>query len=225
MSSDDVAFMQDMKQGEQHVAPGTVVFSQGDKPDHLYTVLEGKGLRHKTLPDGRRQVVNFVMPGDFIGLQAGVMGEMRHAVEATTAMTLCIFNRSDLWKVFQNNPSRAYDLTYLAAIEEHLLGDALSRMGQHGARERVAWSLHRLYRRDVAIGAVAGDGSISLPFRQQDLADALGLSLVHTNKTLAQLKAENVARWERRRLFVHQPETLAQIGLVEQLQPETRPLM
>lgn len=224
-SGDDLSFMQTFKAGELDVGPGTQLFIEGAPAAQLYTVLSGMGLRYKTLEDGSRQVVNFVMPGDFVGLQAGVMGEMRHAVEATTRMTLCVFNRADVWKIFQTSPERAFDLTYLAAVEEHLLGDALSRLGQHGAREKIAWSLYRVYSRALATERVSEDGSCVLPYRQQDLADALGLSLVHTNKSLARLRSEGAAKWSHGVLTVPNPERLAEIGLVERLDAEVRPLI
>lgn len=215
-SQDDERATQRFKSGEMEVDPGTQLFVEGAQAAQVYTVLSGLGLRYKTLPDGRRQVVNFVMPGDFIGLQAGVMGEMHHAVESTTKMTLCVFNRHDLWSLFQSNPERAFDLTFLAAVEEHLLGEALSRLGQHSARTRVAWCLHRIHARAEATGECAGDGSCSFPYRQQDLADALGLSLVHTNKTLAALREDGLASWISGRLHVPDPAKLAEIGMVDQ---------
>lgn len=225
-SAEDERVTQRFKSGEMEVEPGTQLFVEGSQAAQVYTVLSGMGLRYKTLPDGRRQVVNFVMPGDFIGLQAGVMGEMHHAVESTTSMTLCVFNRHDLWTLFQSNPERAFDLTFLAAVEEHLLGEALSRLGQHPARVRVAWALYRIHARADASDLCAADGSCGLPYRQQDLADALGLSLVHTNKTLAALREEGLASWANGRLHVPQPEKLAEIGMVDQFSTiRPRPLI
>ena len=73
------------------------------------------GLRYKTLENGRRQVINFLFPGDLVGLHAGLLGEMKHSVEATTAMRLCVFKRDDLWTLFRNQPSLAYDVTWITA--------------------------------------------------------------------------------------------------------------
>jgi CRP/FNR family transcriptional regulator, anaerobic regulatory protein len=122
LEASELEFVQRFKGGEQTVEPGATILLEGSSSGQLFTVLRGLGLRYKMLPDGRRQVINFVFPGDFIGLQAAVMGEMKHSVEATTAMTLCTFDRADLWSLFRNYPARAFDLTWLAAVEEHLLG-------------------------------------------------------------------------------------------------------
>jgi len=129
----ELAFMRRFKAGELTVTPHTTVLLQGAASPQLFTALSGWGVRYKLLPDGGRQVINFVMPGDLIGLQAGLLGEMQHSVDAVTDMTLCVFARADLWSLFKSCPERAYDLTWLAAREEHFLGDMLATIGRRAA--------------------------------------------------------------------------------------------
>lgn len=216
--------MMTFKVGELRVESGTTVLTEGESSPKLYTVLSGMGMRAKTLEEGRRQVVNFVFPGDLIGMQAAILGEMKHSVEASTPMVLCEFNRSDLWNMFKNHPERAYDMTWIAAVEEHFLGETLAVMGQREASQRIGWAVLRIHRRLRAVG-LEKDGTVPLPFRQQDLADALGLSLVHTNKTLRRLRDEGLARWSAGRLTIpDRARLVAYIGSgPEPL--ERRPLM
>ena len=223
-TADELRFMQRFKRGELTVEPGATILAEGGRTPQLYTALRGLGVRYKTLLSGRRQVINFVFPGDFLGLQAGVMGEMQHAVEATTRMTLCVFERRDLWTFFRHSAERAFDLTWLAAVEEHFLGEALATVGQRSATERVAWALVRIYVRGSALG-LAGAQGMMLPYKQQDLADALGLSLVHTNKTLAKLRARGVATWIGGVLHVPDLAALAEIAEMEVEPAQTRPLI
>ncbi|MEL7090571.1 MAG: Crp/Fnr family transcriptional regulator [Pseudomonadota bacterium] len=224
MTADEVAFMTRFKTGELTAQPGTEIMAQGQSSTHLFTCLKGMGVRYKTLEDGRRQVIGFVLPGDFVGLQAGVMDAMGHTVEAVTDMRLCTFNRSDLWTLFKSHPGRAYDLTRVAAMEEVFLGEALSVVGQLDARAKVAWALNRFYHRLSAVG-LSGDNSVPLPYRQQDLADALGLSLVHTNKTLARLREAQIATWSDNRLTIHDFGTLARLAHAEEDDIPQRPLI
>lgn len=98
-TDDELVFMQSFKTGELKVDPGTTILLEGSTSPQLFTVLSGMGTRYTTLENGRRQVINFLFPGDFTGLQAGLMGEMRHSVEATTDMTLCVFRRDDMWNL------------------------------------------------------------------------------------------------------------------------------
>lgn len=223
-SKEELAFMERFKTGELVAQPGTEILAQDASSTQLFTVLTGMGLRYKTLENGRRQVVGFVVPGDFIGLQTGVMDVMRHSAEATTPMTLCVFNRSELWSLFKNQPERAFDLAHLAAREESLLGEALTAVGQIDGLGKVAWALNRFSTRLEALGMESG-GKVPLPYRQQDLADALGLSLVHTNKTLAKLRERGIATWSDDCLFVHDKAGLAELAQMGSSSAAPRPLI
>ena len=223
-STEDVRFLERFKIGELSVEAGTTLLMEGADASQLYTALSGMGLRYKALPNGRRQVLNLVFPGDFVGLQAGVMGEMKHTVEASSPMTLCVFDRKEFWTFFRSNPERAFDLTWLAAVEEHLLGEALTTVGQRNAAEKVAWALVRIMQRGRAIGIVE-DNHMMLPYKQQALADALGLSLGHTNKTLGKLRERQLASWSDSILTVPDTTTLAEVAGMELEALPKRPLM
>ncbi len=224
LEGDELAFMQKFKVGELSVDKGTPLLMQGAKSPQLYTVLKGMGIRYIVLPNGRRQVVNFVTPGEFLGLQAGVMGEMKHSVDATTDMVLCVFDRAGLWTLFKQEPERAYDLTWLAAMQEHFLGEKLASIGQMSAEQRLCWGLLRLLQRCARVGL--GDGQkCRMPFTQQDLADALGLSLVHTNKTLMKLRNEQVLSWHDGELHVMDDHRAKKIAMFEEESSGKRPLI
>ncbi len=223
-SKNTLDFMTRFKVGELTVDAGTPLLSEGSSTPQLYTALRGMGLRYKTLENGERQVLSFVMPGDFIGLQAGVMGEMQHSVESTTAMVLCVFDRSALWQLYRDEPQRAFDLTWVAAIEEHFLGESLASLGRRTGSERVAWALVRLYIHLSALDLRDGDG-VPLPYRQQDLADALGLSLVHTNKTLGAFRQTGLLSWKDGVLRLPGFRRLAAIAGVDPEAEPVRPLI
>ena len=213
MTREELEFMQKFKVGELSVDPGTTILMQGSNSPQLYTVLSGMGIRHKSLDNGERQVINFVFPGDFMGLQAGMLGEMGHSVEARTHMRMCVFNRSDFWTFFRSNPSRAFDITWLAAIEEHFLGETLATVGQRTALQAVSWAMLKFFERGMGLGLVTNN-TMTLPFTQRDLADALGLSLVHTNKTLAKLRDQQLASWSDQVLQVNDLDKLLDVGAI-----------
>jgi CRP-like cAMP-binding protein len=224
MTDEEIRQTQRFKVGELTVESGTPLLTEGAHSAQLFTVLSGMGLRYKMLENGRRQVTTFVLPGDLIGLQGAVMAEMSHTVEARSRMRLCVFDRAALWGFFKNSPSRAYDLTWLAASEEHFLGEALATVGQRTAEQAVAWALVRLWVRGLALDLVT-DGRMALPYRQQDLADALGLSLVHTNKTLAKFRDRQLATWRDGMLVISDAEVLARIGLTTTEPTVKRPIL
>lgn len=223
-SADTLSFMKSFKIGEMNVEAGTPLLSEGSSTPQLFTALSGMGLRYKTLENGDRQVISFIMPGDFIGLQAAVMGGMQHSVEASTDMLLCVFDRSALWDLFKKEPQRAFDLTWIAAVEEHFLGETVASLGQRTGPERMAWAMVRLFKHLDALDLRQGD-SVPLPYRQQDLADALGLSLVHTNKTLGGFRKKGLAFWRDGLLSIPDLGKLADIASADLDAEPVRPLI
>lgn len=224
LTKDEVEYMQRFKTGELTVEPGTPILMEGSNAPQLFTALSGMGIRDKKLPNGNKQVINFVFPGDFIGLQAGILGEMGHSVEARTHMRLCVFNRSEIWNFFKSYPSRAFDITWLAAIEEHFMGEALATVGQRTAIQALAWAMVKVFQRGESLGMVTNN-SMKLPYTQRDMADALGLSLVHTNKTLAKLKEQQLASWSEKMLRINDLEALAAVAMTDLEPPRKRPFM
>src|SRR4029079_6053041 len=90
--------------GQLNVEAGASIRLQGANSAHLYTILSGWTFRYKTLPDGRRQILNYALPSDLIGLQGSVNDEMQHSVEALTDVMLCVFPREKLWDLYSNYP-------------------------------------------------------------------------------------------------------------------------
>src|SRR6266567_5043593 len=137
-SESELEFVKEFKAGELNVETGTTVLLEGTNSAHLYTVLSGWAFRYKTLPDGRRQILNFALPGDFLGLQGSVNDEMQHSIEALTDMKLCVFPREKLWDLYRDYPSLAFDVTWLAAREEQVLDEHLLSVGRRTSMERLA---------------------------------------------------------------------------------------
>ncbi len=194
---EELSFVQEMKADELRIDPGVSFLREGNSSEFLYTVLSGWAFRYKMLPDGRRQILNFALPADMVGLQGSLMREMEHSVEALTPITLCVFPRAKLYELYSKLPSLAFDITWLAAREEQLIDENLLSVGRRTAIERTAYLLLHLFERAKEVG-LTKNGSIQFPFTQQHLADTLGMSLVHTNKTLKRLSASNAIRWKER---------------------------
>ena len=183
------AFRRDVRS----LGAGRTLIEEHRRSPWLFTLCQGWAFRYKTLEDGRRQILNYVLPGDLVGLQGTVMGEMQHSVEALSPVTLCVFERSRLNSLFTDHPSLAYDLTWIAASEERMLDSHLLSVGRRTALERAAYLIAFLYRKAKAVNLLNGETPI--PVTQQHVADTLGLSIVHTNKTLRKLADRGLIRW------------------------------
>ena len=190
----------------------------------LFTLYSGWAFRYKTLSDGRRQILNFLLPGDLVGLQQEFGDASMHGVEALTDCTLCVFPSDGLWTLFREHPRLGYDITWLSAHEEGHVDDHLLTAGRRNATERVAMLLMHLYRRMERIGLVE-DGSVAFPLNQQHIADALGLSLVHTNKTLRRLSALGLHELKNGRLRMLNTRALARIAEYYDRPPRLLPLL
>ena len=169
------------------IASGTDIIHAGQDDAELFTLFSGWAFRYKSLEDGRRQILNFILPGDLIGLQAALLAAAEHSVEALTDVEVCVFSRKRIWTIFENKPQLAYNISWLGARDEGFLDDNLTSVGQRTARERIAALVLGLYRRADHLGLVR-DNSFLFPLSRQQIADALGLSLVHTIKTWSTLR-------------------------------------
>ena len=196
-SADELAFVKAFKVDELRVEAGASFLQEGARSEQLYTVLSGWAFRYKMLDDGRRQILNYALPADMVGLQGALMREMEHSVKALTPLVLCVFPRAKLWNLYSHLPSLAFDITWLAAREEQLIDEQLVSLGRRTALERIAYLLLHLFLRAEEAGLVK-NGSIQFPFTQQHVADTLGMSLVHTNKTLKRLYLSKAVRWKDR---------------------------
>lgn len=220
----ELSFVSSFKTGELVADTGTTILSEGAHSAHLYTVLSGWAFRYKTLQDGRRQILNYMVPGDLLGIQGSVIGEMEHSVEALSPLVLCVFQRDRLNEMFVEHPGLAFDITWLAAREERMLDDHLLSLGRRSAMERAAYLLAFLYHRAVAVGVAPGK-SLQIPITQMHVADTLGLSIVHTNKTLRKLADRKLIRWLDRSCEILDVDGLMDVADWEGPQEERRPLI
>jgi CRP/FNR family transcriptional regulator, anaerobic regulatory protein len=223
-TDDELASISTLKAGELRTGPASTVLQEGIPSDQLFTLLEGWAFRYKSLDDGRRQITSFALPGDFLGIQGSMQGEMDHSVETLTPAVLCSFPRKRVWELFQKAPSLAFDITWLSARHESMLNEHLLSLGRRNAVECAAYYLLHLYLRADDVGLVT-EGKVRFPFTQDHLADALGLSLVHTNKTLKRLSERGLVQWEHGWCFIPDVAALADIAKFDLEQPRTRPLL
>jgi CRP/FNR family transcriptional regulator, anaerobic regulatory protein len=216
--------MERFKKEEITFQAGATILRESEASAHFFTLLEGWVFRYKTLADGRRQILNYGLPGDLIGLQAALLDVMQHSIDALTPVRLCVFSRDALWDLFTGFPSLAFDVTWLASRQERLLDDQLLTIGQRRADERIAFVVMQIFRRAQLVELTAGS-AFTLPLTQQHLADTLGFSLVHTNKTLKRMEARGLLRWRGRLLHLIDLQRLSDLAQLHDPTAATRPLL
>jgi CRP-like cAMP-binding protein len=224
ISRNELGAINEIKREHLALLAGTEIIRTGDDAPEIYTLYAGWAFRFKTLPDGRRQILNFLMPGDLLGLQAAMFDAAAHGIEALTDVELCLLPRRKVWALFGEMPGLAFDVAWLGAREEGLVDENLTSAGRRSATERVAALIVMLYKRAKILNLVHGD-SFAFPLTQQHIADALGLSLVHTNKTLARLRRMGMYTRKNGTMTVANPHVLARIGQYFDEEIPQRPLI
>ena len=168
----------------------TVLWEQGDKSDHFYTVREGWACTYRNMEDGSRQVLDIYVPGDVIGLREFAFRRRISNLLVISNASLCPFPKSRLSEVFESSRLLCNLFFMISARDQAILVERLINLGRRSAREKVAHFLLEMgHRLDKACIDVYDCNH--LPLTQVLLADALGLSTVHINRTLSELKQEN----------------------------------
>ena len=224
ISDMELAFINEMKRDHLVYPAGAEIIAAGADQAELYTLYAGWAIRCKTLQDGRRQFLNIILPGDLIGLQGAMFEAAAYSVEAITEVQLCLLPRRKMWSLFENMPELAFDVTWLGSREESIVDENLTSTGQRTAAERIAALIIQLYKRLNVLGMVV-NGAMPFPLTQQHIADTLGLSLVHTNKSLAKLRKLGMFSQTNGTLLLSNPKALESLAQYFDEEAAQRPLI
>jgi CRP-like cAMP-binding protein len=167
------------------------------------------------LRDGRRQVLNIALPGDFIGFPASFFETALYSITALSDATVSWVPFARLFGLFQEHPRLAAVLFCSFSCEAAMYAEHLIDVGRRSARERVAHFLLELLTRLQAIG-LADERSYRMPLTQELIGDALGLSVPHVNRTLRRLREDGLVAIERQIVAIPDLEALAAIADFEQ---------
>jgi CRP-like cAMP-binding protein len=165
------------------------IFAEGDTLRDVMFLRQGWAFRYRLLGDGRRHIVNFLIPGDFVG---PYFPTAAHFCGTLTDVVVCQAPRVEFAKANRDCPALASALEAIMASEYRLLSERLVSLGRRNARERMAHLLVELYERMRRVGLL-NDNSYEFPVTQEILADTLGLSVVHVNRTLRSLREDGYA--------------------------------
>lgn len=176
-----------------------------------YVLESGWVIRYKLLADGRRQILNFGLPGDFLGIRSGLFGITDQDIAGLTEVRVAVVPIPGLTALFGRSPRLAAAISWSSAREEAILAEHVVRLGRRDAYERLAHLLVELWHRLDVVG-LCDQGGFALPATQEVLGDALGLSVVHVNRTLRRLRSDGLISLENGRLDLHDPEALADVA-------------
>jgi CRP-like cAMP-binding protein len=225
LSAADIASLGELIEQDVTVEKRRDLVVDGDAYRKLGFVGEGFGARYKLLRNGKRQILNVILPGDVIGVPGSFLERAPYSVLALTRMKLSVCSTDAYVQLCYRRPQFGLALSWLAVHEAATYAERVIDTGRRTPVERLAHFLLELQARLAAIGGAAPE-SFDLPFSQEVMGDALGLSVPHLNRMLAQLRTEGLITLANRRvafpdrkaieLRAHfQPLTLARVPAPE----------
>jgi CRP-like cAMP-binding protein len=179
--------------------PGHEMLHEGQSNASAFILAEGWAVSYKVLPDGDRQIVDFQIPGDFLGLRSILFRTSDHSSEAVTRIEASEVLASDIFDAFAHAPRLATAVLWAASRDEAMVVEHLVNIGRRSAEERMAHLLLELGARLRLVGLGDKTG-FPCPLTQYHLADALGLSAVHVNRVLRHLRDEGLTTFQKGRV-------------------------
>lgn len=163
---------------------------EGDHSPHCIVLIEGFACRYRTLSDGRRQIVSFHVAGDFLDLQGYLLERLDHGIGTLTPSKIGQIPHTAIEDLLQS-PSLTRRLWRETVVDGVIHREWLVNVGRRSAYQRVAHIFCELVTRLQAVG-LARDGACDLPLTQGELADASGLSTVHVNRVIQELRRDGL---------------------------------
>jgi len=201
LSVEDRSALEHACRQTKRYGPRQDIIAQGDPTDGVSLVLEGWACRYKTLEDGRRQFLAYFVPGDFCDLRVFILKRMDHAIATLTPATVATLQPETVRDLTYDHPRITQALWWATLVEEAITREWLVNVGQRSAYERVAHLLCEMFVRLRAVG-LTQDTTCEFPLTQAELADTTGLSAVHVNRTLQELRRDNLIEWKGKTLTI-----------------------
>lgn len=211
LSDDDLLALSDLYSRRRKYPAGKDMVHEGQNDQAAYILAEGWVCSYKLLPGGGRQIVDIQIPGDFLGLRSVLFRTSDHNVEPITPVEACEILASDLLETFAKRPRLAAAILWAASRDEAMVVEHLVGLGRRNAAERMAHFLLELDERLRLIGLATPSG-YNCPLTQHHLADTLGLSAVHVNRVLRELREAGLCTFQKGKVVIDDYQALASLA-------------
>lgn len=207
LSNADKRVLHGMADHVRDYARGQDIISLGERPDHVHLLLDGWAGRYKLLPEGNRHIVAYLIPGDLCDVHIALLDRMDHSIGALSDCRVAIIPLNAINDILNESGNLSRALLWSMLVDEAILREWLVSIGARSAEKRTAHFICEMLLRCRAVGLAEGD-SFRMPLTQQEVADTLGLSAVHMNRTLKQLRRRELVRIDGKSMIVEDLECL-----------------
>ncbi|TCR85322.1 Crp/Fnr family transcriptional regulator [Rhizobium sp. BK376] len=211
LSEDEVRDLTSVIVKERRFSAGEDVVSEGARPTYSTLLLDGFSGRYKVLSDGTRQITALHVPGDFVDLHAFLLKQMDHGIIAMSACHVAFADHAQLKRITEKSPHLTRLLWLGTLVDGAIHREWIVAMGRRSKKAHLAQLICELFVRLQVVQRTNGS-SFQFPLTQLEMADVLGLSLVHLNKTLQALRKEGTFTWENRTITIVDWERLQEIA-------------
>lgn len=187
------------------------IIADGTHSDYCHVLLTGLACRYKILPDGERQIMAFLVPGDLCDAEIFILKEMDHSVGTLTSSTTAMIHSSEMKKLLREVSSMSEALWWGTMTDLGVLRERIIDHGRRDATERIAHLLYEMLVRYRVVGKTENE-ALDFPITQNDLADATGLTPSHVNRVLQRFREDGLIELRQRTLTITNPQRLKEIG-------------
>jgi CRP-like cAMP-binding protein len=202
LSSGELACLSDLQCHPAHIKRGTALAHEGELAHKAFILQSGWACSYKDLREGGRQIISFPLPGDIVGLGTILLRSSDHSFAALTDVVVSPFSVPAMMALFEKFPRVAAAVLWAESQNAAMVIEHLVDVGRRSAIERVAHCLLELRQRLQLVG-MASETEFECPLTQYDLADALGLSPIHVNRVLRQLRQQDLLTLQSHRVIIH----------------------
>ncbi len=200
-TADEVDCVLGLQENRSTIGKSTDIFHEGQEERGAYLLLDGWAFAYKLVPDGGRQVIAFLMPGDFLGLRSILLRVSDHAVATFTDCAVVSISIDRLIAAFDEFPRVGMAMLWSISRDEAVIVEHLVNIGRRGGIERTAHFFLEMGKR-LQMAGLAHEHDFKFPFSQYLLADALGLTSIHINRVLRELRERNLIELKNRNIII-----------------------
>jgi CRP-like cAMP-binding protein len=211
LGRDEIAALARLESRRQPVTAGAELVHEQQAGHPAYILEQGWACSYKLVPDGGRQVIDFPIPGDVIGLRSVLLRTSDHSISAVTDLTVAEVSAAQMLDTFERLPRLAAAFLWAASRDEAMVVEHLVNIGRRTALVRTAHFLVELGLRLQLVG-LGSPATYDCPLNQYLLADALGLSAIHVNRTLRQLRERGLLTFREGRIEIQDLPRLRQLA-------------
>ena len=217
LTASELDCIADLQAEPMHIAAGREILSQGEQGHSAYILQLGWGCSFKLLQNGGRQIITFPIAGDCVGLRSVFLRTSDHAFSAITDVVVSRVEVPRMVQVFTEFPHIGSAILWATSRDEAITVEHLSSIGRRSAIERTAHFFLELRERLLLV-KLGTETEFACPLNQYELADALGLSAIHINRVLRELREMNLLTFQDHTVTIHDGAGLKKLAGYEDIE-------